>query len=107
MKKAEAIRIMVNCAKDYDSSKTLLYTDKLIGNVTACLGFIQRDGFYIPNTALRQDMRDISTRQQKVLAVFRKERKAAQYTELCYIAKGVDLSAPSIQNILVGKVLLP
>ena len=65
------------------------YTDKLVGNTKAFLGFIFQNGFYIPNTALEEDIRNFSLYQpQKVLAIFRKPVDIGQYQELCYIAKG-------------------
>ena len=78
---------------EYSFSKSLLYTEKLAGNVTACVGFVRDDRFYIPNTVLREDIRDITKRPQKrVLAVFKKEMKEPVYSELCYHAKGINLS---------------
>ena len=90
---------MINISKtakmigEYSFSKSLLYTEKLTGNVTACVGFVRDDRFYIPNTVLREDIRDITKRPQKrVLAVFKKEMKEPVYSELCYHAKGINLS---------------
>ncbi|MBR1496409.1 MAG: hypothetical protein IJ617_02145 [Oscillospiraceae bacterium] len=72
---------MINISKtakmigEYSFSKSLLYTEKLAGNVTACVGFVRDDRFYIPNTVLREDIRDITKRPQKrVLAVFKCRR---------------------------------
>ena len=76
---------------DYDNTKSLLYTEKMAGNISACMGFVRENHFYVPNTALREDIRDITRRPQKrVLAVFRKAIKDSFYTEMCYIAKGID-----------------
>lgn len=89
---------------NHDGLNSLLYTEKIVGNITACLGFIRKGDIYIPNTALRQDIRDITVDRGRVLAVYRKKRNAAQYTELCYTAKGIDLSSPAIQEVLAGKI---
>ena len=76
---------------DYNNSKSLLVTEKLVGGTNACVGFIREDAFYIPNTALREDIRDITISPwQRIIATFRKPQKALQYTELCYIAKGIE-----------------
>ncbi len=45
---------------DYNSTKFVLYTEKLAGNITACLGFIRKGRYYIPNTALKEDIRDVT-----------------------------------------------
>jgi hypothetical protein len=80
----------------YSSSKALLYTEQLAGTTTACLGFVQEDSFYIPNTALKEDIRKITKRpQQRVLAIFRKDIESHCYQELCYRAKGIDVNSIS------------
>ena len=52
------IYAMAKMVGDYNSVRSMLYTEKLAGNTTACLGFIFQDGFYIPNTALEEDIRN-------------------------------------------------
>jgi len=54
---------------DYDFSRSLLVADKVAGTVTAALGFIQSKDFYLPKTALKADVRDI-TIQSSLFAVF-------------------------------------
>ena len=65
------------CAKMvgvYDYKKSVLYTEKIAGNIYACMGFIKENDYYIPNTALREDIRDISVQPQKrVLAIFQEK----------------------------------
>ena len=78
---------------DYDSSKSLLYTEKLAGGVSACMGFVSEQGFYKPNTALREDIRNISIKPQKrILAIYRKVIREPQYKERCFLQKGLDES---------------
>jgi hypothetical protein len=81
---------------DYNDSKSLLVTEKIVGTITACLGF-QKDGnYYVPNTVLREDIRDVTaTPQKRILAILRKDIKAKSYTECTYAAKGYSLSETS------------
>ena len=84
------------CAKMvgvYDYKKSVLYTEKIAGNIYACMGFIKENDYYIPNTALREDIRDISVQPQKrVLAIFKKNIPQKFYDEIpCYLAKKVDI----------------
>lgn len=82
---------------DYNFVKPILYTKKLVGNITACLGFVKDEDieYYIPNTVLQEDIRDITQKpQQRILAVLRKDIIQENYEEVCYIAKGI-----SLQNI--------
>ncbi len=75
---------------DYDFTKSMLYTEKLAGNVSACLGFVQSDGYYMPNTTLREDIRNVTRHpQMRILAIYRKAVRETVYHELCYTAKGI------------------
>lgn len=77
---------------DYSFTKSMLYTEKLAGNITACLGFVREDTYYIPNTAIKEDIRDITRRpQQRILLIYKKHIHEVQYRELCYAAKNIDI----------------
>ena len=78
---------------DYDQSKSLLVTDKIAGTVTAAMGFIQTKGMYLPNTALKKDVRELtkSTIRHRVATIFSKPRHAKMYSNLTYIAKSLTL----------------
>lgn len=78
---------------DYDSLKTSLYTEKLIGNIAACVGFVRDGEYYVPNTILKEDIRTISQHAQRVLAVYKKPVSQTLYNELCYLAKGIKQSS--------------
>lgn len=60
-----------------------LYSEKIAGNICACIGFItdSKTGLNIPNTLLNKDIRDVSSKpQQKVYAVFSKKYNDKSYT---------------------------
>ena len=93
---------------DFDFSKSVLYTEKLVGNVSAALGFVCEDHYYIPNTALKEDIRDITAKPQKrMLAILRKPVNQPCYQEICYMAKGLTLQDISLPADLKNKVLIP
>lgn len=105
---------MINIAKtakmigDYNHSKSLLYTEKLAGNVTACVGFVRDNRYYVPNTVLREDLRDISRRpQQRVLAVFEKNVSDPCYSLPTYIAKGLNLHTINLPKNIQGIIKYP
>lgn len=84
------------CAKmvgTYDFTKSMLFTEKVAGNIYACMGFVKENNYYIPNTALREDIRNISERPQKrILAIFKKDIPQKFYTLTpCYSAKKVNI----------------
>lgn len=93
---------------DYSFTKSTLYTEKLAGNVTACLGFLRNDKYYVPNTALKEDIRDISAKPQyRILAVLRKPIGQPVYEEVCCIVKGLTMRDISLPKELQGQVVLP
>lgn len=48
---------------------------------------------YIPNTALKQDIRDIThSPQEPVKAIFKKYIRDDKYNQICYTAKKFDVS---------------
>lgn len=90
---------------DYNFSKSFLFTDKIAGSISACLGFIRNNNYYIPNTALKEDVRNLTNRpQQKIVAIFSKHRTETLYSTLCYLGKGITIETPSLQDILHEKV---
>lgn len=80
---------------DYNSMNPRLYTEKLVGGVKACVGFVLTapSGRYVPNTVLKVDIRDYVTNTARVIAVFRKIKADELYAELTYKAKNVDWSS--------------
>ncbi len=78
---------------DYNSANPRLYTEKLVGGVTACVGFVQDPSKrYVPNTVLKADIRDNITTPARIIAVFRKSKSDDYYDELTYKAKKFDFS---------------
>lgn len=77
---------------DYSSSKLKLRTDKLIGGVNACVGFIKnnRSKYYVPNTLLGINIKSITNKpQSRIIAIFKKSIKDDKYMYLSYMAKGL------------------
>ncbi|MBQ4419864.1 MAG: hypothetical protein II870_09570 [Synergistaceae bacterium] len=93
---------------DYDNTKSFLYTEKLAGKIFACIGFIQENGYYIPNTALKEDIRNITIHPQKsVLVIFRKDIKQKLYETICYTAKKVDILQLNLSESFRQKIFMP
>ena len=100
------IHITARMVGDYDQSKSLLITDKVAGTVTAAMGFIQTNGMYLPNTALKKDLREITIQatRRKIEAMFIKPRESELYRELTYMAKGMTIDDERMAPLLRGKV---
>lgn len=76
----------------YNSSKPRLYTEKLAGGTAACMGFVRDNitGMFVPNTVLKEDIRNHVTAPVRVIAVYRKKATDEKYAELTYQAKKAD-----------------
>lgn len=76
----------------YNNKRPKLRTDKLVGNITASLGFILTGKYYVPNTVLNGDIRDDIEKSQRVLAILSKEVKEQNYSQIETIAKKINIS---------------
>ena len=90
--------LSANTVADYNSRQPKLHTEKLAGSMKACVGFVsdERTGHYVPNTVLKEDIRDISTNSVRVIAIYRKQRTDVRYSELTYKAKKVNWSTVNL-----------
>ena len=101
-----SIHVLARMVGDYDNTKPLLIADKFAGTVTMAMGFANINGLYIPNTALKLDVRDVTLKatRRKVAAIFVKPRGDELYRQLTYIAKGMTIDDAVISSILQDKV---
>lgn len=87
---------MASMIGDYTDNGLLLQTNKLIGNVNACMGFIKnKQNIYVPNTALKIDIRDITNDRKRIIAVLKKNINEKLYKNITYLNKKYQ-----IENIL-------
>lgn len=84
--------LSANMIGEYHSSKPKLYTEKLAGGTKACVGFVRDDltDGYVPNTVLKEDIRNHVAHYVRVVAVYRKPTGVPQYQELVFKAKKFD-----------------
>lgn len=76
----------------YSNNKNKLFTEKIVGNIRYCLGFIKKDKFYIPNTTLNEDIREVTCIQNRIIAILSKNIKDKNYNKLTYISKDFDFT---------------
>lgn len=82
-----------------------LYTEKVTGTTTACLGLIQGQDYYIPNSVLSEDVRSIIPKPPgKIYAIFKKAIKSPLYTQLTYKSKNIHLTAKCIPKELIHQI---
>ena len=75
---------------EYGNFKQILRTNKLVGGVHACLGFVKDGDYYVPNTTLNDDIREITSWNSRIVLILEKGLNDAQYNEITYVAKNVD-----------------
>ncbi|MCH5256039.1 MAG: hypothetical protein J1D87_02055 [Lachnospiraceae bacterium] len=89
---------------NYTGSNIELYTEKVTGTTTACLGLIQKDNYYIPNSVLKEDIRTLIPKPPgKIYAIFKKRTSSTLYTKLTYKRKGLCITKRCIpKNLLIS-----
>ena len=72
---------------DYNMSQPKLYTDKIAGSLSACMGFVRDggEGRFVPNTVLEGDIRTKVKAADRIIATYRKSRSEEQYLSLIHI----------------------
>lgn len=92
---------------DYDKHRTYLIADKLIGNINFCLGLVETNGnFYIPNSALFEDIKKFTRFSSQVLAVFSKNIKDKEYVKIHHVAKNINLKTIKLPKEILNKISL-
>ena len=82
-----------------------LYTEKVTGTTTACLGLIQSKDCYIPNSVLSEDIRSIVPKPPgKIYAIFKKPINATNYTQLTYKAKNITITQKCLPKELLKEI---
>ena len=90
---------------EYTGPHIELYTEKVTGTTTACLGLIRGKNFYIPNSILSEDIRSIIPKPPgKIYAIFKKPIKSTLYTKLTYKSPHTHLTKKMIPPELLNQI---
>lgn len=65
---------------DFNEGHTTLLTEKMVGNVRACMGAVLKDDYYVPNTILKKDIRDIVIVSHPVKSMYIKGIQEPKYS---------------------------
>ncbi len=66
-----------------------------------CLGFTRDSKFYAPSSCLLEDVRNLTNKPSQVLTVMSKRSDETVYTNIRYVAKGLNLKKLSLPEICV------
>lgn len=78
----------------YDPDKPKLIAEKVVGAVHFCMGFVldkKNKYFYVPDTALKMNIDDITNNNTKILMVLKKDKNDIKYKNITYISNYFDL----------------
>lgn len=82
-----------------------LYTEKVTGTTTACLGLIEKGDCYIPNSVLSEDIRSIVPKPPgKIFAIFKKPIGSTLYTQLTYKSQNINIIKKCLPKTLVDLI---
>lgn len=74
-----------NLMGDFNYSKNRLVTEKIVGNLRGCMGFVKEGAYYLPNTVLQDDIRDVTYQANSIVCIIEKERRENNYELLRYV----------------------
>lgn len=100
------IHKVTKIAGDFDYSRPYLVADKVIGNVNFCLGLRLADEYYVPTSALLEDIKQLTRVQSQVLAILSKEQGEDIYSNIRHVAKGLNLNNLTIPEDIAEKISL-
>lgn len=79
-----------------------IYTQKKItGTVSACLGLIQINNIYIPNSVIKEDVRTIIPKPPgKIFAIFKKKISSNYYDAITFKSQSIEITEKCIPEEL-------
>lgn len=92
----------------YNGVRPKLSMERIAGTTNYCMGFIKNNDYYVPNSCLLEDIRNLGETPSQILAIFSKRanKKGEIYKKVCYVAKGVPLDKIQMPKVLQEKINL-
>ena len=99
------IDIKARMIGNYAGPHLELYTEKVTGTTTACLGLIHKNGSYIPNSVIKEDIRTIIPKPPgKIYVVFKKKIGDSIYTDITFMSKNIKVTKKCLPGELLHKI---
>lgn len=76
---------------DYNCVRPYLLVDKVMGGVNFCLGLSKEQDFYVPSSALLEDIKNLTIAPAQVLVILEKTVDADRYSIIRHVAKDLNL----------------
>lgn len=100
------IHKVTKIAGDFDYSRPFLVADKVVGNINFCLGLKCINEFFVPVSAIMENIKSITTNQSQVLAILSKETADLIYSNIRHVTKGFNLNNLVIPKNIKSKITL-
>lgn len=84
-----------------------LYTEKVVGNVSYCFGFVKDSKnkyFYLPNSTIKEKIKSITYNTSNIIAIFKKPRNERYYANITYLKNDIDLNCLLRNNTLANRI---
>lgn len=94
---------------DSNGNQPYLYVDKLVGGVNLCLGLrVDKDiKKYVPVSALKRNIKDLTKTPSQVLAIFERPYQSEdKYISIKHVAKGLNLNSLTLPVSIKEKISL-
>ncbi|MDR2589607.1 MAG: hypothetical protein LBC71_01270 [Oscillospiraceae bacterium] len=99
---------------DFDNLSEKIVADKFAGTTTSAMGFEFKNNIYIPKTALKTSVNDVTKKdtRSRIIAIFTKNKVDSKYTDITYKAHDMEychlLQRDSLRKIVdFGNLILP
>jgi hypothetical protein len=92
----------------YNGVRPKLSMERIAGTTNYCMGFVKDNEYYVPNSCLLEDIRNLGENPSQILAIFSKSAndKGGVYKNICYVAKGVPIEKIQMPKKLREKIIL-
>lgn len=92
---------------NYNYSKPHLYTKKICGTITSCIGFINANESLYPNTILKEDIRNITEKTFPIIMICSKSKDETKYNVITRKGKLFNKVAipKEIKELLIDNLL--
>lgn len=80
--------------------------ERIAGTTNYCMGFVKDNDYYVPNSCLLEDIRNLGESPSQILAILSKpvSDKGGIYNCIRYVAKGVPLDKLKMSRELQEKI---
>ena len=108
--KLSALPVLMNITKitkitgDYNCVRPYLLVDKVMGGVNFCLGLSKEQDFYVPSSALLEDIKNLTIAPAQVLVILEKTVDAA--LKECGILDKITPKKPMTNNLRFRQIVM-